>query len=859
VAAELGARPLPQSVEAEASLLGAILLDASLLDGVRTLVRPDDLSRETHRAIYRAIIELAESGREPSFAAVTDTLRRKNELDAAGGPAAIVALIEGTPSPGHVRGYAAVVERTSILRRIIGAAQEMMRLALSSDEPRAAVEQAQQFLFRVSERRLHREVVTLREALDGYFAAMDEQNEQGRGPALTTGFPSLDGLLGGGLHPGDLVIVAGRPGMGKTSFALNVMRNAALHQDAVAAAFSLEMTEEDLTLRLLSSLAEIDGGRLRRGALDMEELKAISHASGELMQRQIFVEECTRLDVTDVLTHARKLQVRQGRLDLIVIDYLQLMEGASGEDENRVQELGSITRGLKAIARELEVPVVALSQLSRQIERRTGGEPKLSDLRECVTGDTRVIDADSGRLVPVKDLRPGARILAIDEVQTVAPFRVEDVWSTGVKPVFRVTSQTGRTISATANHPFLTPTGWQRLEELSRGDLVATPMRLCDAGAERPELTNRCRLLGYLAGDGNYQKWRAVGFISSDPATFADVLSIVTANWPEVVSRPKSKPTDNYQEAEFSRTYKNGYGRPYGNPLREWLRDVGVHGQRDVTKRVPAFVFEAGQVGAANFLAGYLETDGSVKTRVARGRRRWQAHFDTVSHGLALDVQALLLKLGIIATVGTPRLSPKGRWPIYRVSVNEALPNLSRFAELIPARGRKGDLLRRMLATTQRRETGPGVFALPNELSVRLASRGVGWRDQGKAMRRSTAASYAERSSDPVLHMFAASDLLWEPIRSIEPAGEEEVFDLRVPGSGNFIADGFVVHNSGALEQDADIVIFLWKRERARAGEPIVPILDVRVAKHRHGPTGDFQLYFDHEYTRFRELAAQTS
>jgi replicative DNA helicase len=142
------------------------------------------------------------------------------------------------------------------------------------------------------------------------------------------------------------------------------------------------MTEEDLTLRLLSSLAEIDGGRLRRGALDGEELKSINHASAQLMQRQIFIEECTRLDVTDVLTHARKLQVRQGRLDLVVIDYLQLMEGASGGDDNRVQELGSISRGLKAIARELDVPVIALSQLSRQIERRAGGEPKLSDLRE---------------------------------------------------------------------------------------------------------------------------------------------------------------------------------------------------------------------------------------------------------------------------------------------------------------------------------------------------------------------------------------------------------------------------------------------------------------------------------------------
>lgn len=380
--AEFEPRPLPQNPEAEASILGSLLLDPSVLEQVRGHVQPEDFSREAHRKIYRAILALVDSGREPTFQHLTELLRERKELDEAGGPAAIVALIEGTPSPAHVRGYASVVERGAMLRRIIGAAQEMMRLALTAGDAKEAVRKAQQLLFQVSESRLHREVVGLGDALQQLFAGIEEQNEQGRGPALTTGFGSLDALLGGGLHSGDLVIVAGRPGMGKTSFALNVMRNAALTSEAVCGVFSLEMTEEDLTLRLLSGLAEIDGGRLRRGALDEEELRAITHASSQLMQRQIFIEECTRLDITDVLTHARKLQVRQGRLDLLIIDYLQLMEGAAGGDENRVQEVASITRGLKAVARELDVPVVVISQLSRQIERRAGGEPKLSDLRE---------------------------------------------------------------------------------------------------------------------------------------------------------------------------------------------------------------------------------------------------------------------------------------------------------------------------------------------------------------------------------------------------------------------------------------------------------------------------------------------
>ncbi len=378
---EPGTRTLPESPEAEASLLGSLLLDPERLVDLRPSIRPDDFSREAHRLIYRALCDLADEHRELTFQAVTELLASRAELEPAGGASAIVALIHATPAASHVHGYASAVERAGLLRRLIGAAQEIARLALTRDDAQEAIRAAQQVLFAVSESRLHREVVTLDQTLRELFQAIEEQNETGRERAVPTGFDSLDELLGAGLHPGDLVIVAGRPGLGKTSFALNVLRNAALRSEATCAIFSLEMTEEDLTLRLLSSLVEIDGGRLRRGALDMDELQAIAQASSQLMQRRIYIEECTRLSTTDVLTHARKLQARAG-LGLIVIDYLQLMEGVGGPDDSRVQEIGEITRGLKGIARELEVPIVLLSQLNRLIERRAGGEPKLSDLRE---------------------------------------------------------------------------------------------------------------------------------------------------------------------------------------------------------------------------------------------------------------------------------------------------------------------------------------------------------------------------------------------------------------------------------------------------------------------------------------------
>ncbi len=848
---DVGARPLPQSPEAEASLLGALLLDPERLADIRERLRDDDFSREAHRRAYRAICDLADAGTSPSFQALVDLLRERGELEAAGGAPALVALIESTPAAAHVRGYATVVERTSVLRRLIRAAQDIARLALTRSDAQEALARAQQLLFEIGESRLHREVVSVGRALRDFFESVEQLNERGVDRALPSGFGTLDTLLGGGLHPGDLVVVAGRPGLGKTTLALNVARNAALVRDAKCAIFSLEMTEEDLTLRLLSSLAEIDGGRLRRGALDEDELQAISQASSQLMRRGIFIEECTRLTVSDVLAHSRKLQAREG-LDLIVIDYLQLMEGGSGDDENRVQEIGSITRGLKAVARELAVPLVLVSQLSRQIERRAGGEPKLSDLRECVTGDTRVVDADTGQWTAVRDLVPGMRVLAMDKDQKIRPFILADVWSTGVKPVFRVTTELGRTIRATANHPFFTPDGWKELSELRPGDVVATALRLPPHGQERPEWAERCRLLGYLAGDGSYLDGHHVGFSSSDRESFSDVIGIVTTEWPDVQPRLQDFAPDCFV-AEFARPYEDGRGRKHGNPLREWLREVGVLGEVAWTKHVPDFVFRAGVAGAQNYLAGYLATDGCIKRRHHGPGSTWAVHFDTTSRQLAIDVNALLTRLGVVASLDRGRFNSKSKRPIYRLSLSAVASNLERFMQCIPAHGEKTTLMQRLLAELPRSETRPGPFGLPREISLYLSSLDAGWRDQGRRMRRSTAVHWAERAGNRVLRTYAESDLLWERIREITPAGEEEVFDLFVPGAGTFLANGIVVKNSGAIEQDADIVIFLWKHELQR-DQSMVPVIDVRVAKHRNGPTGDFQLVFEHEYARFRDL-----
>jgi replicative DNA helicase len=372
-------KPPPENPEAEASLLGAVLIDHSLYAPyVRGRITPPDLSRDNHKLVLAAMERVALRGDAISFETVQQELAAAGELQAAGGAQFLVGLMQNVPTVAHAETYATIVARTAQLRRLIGAANEIARLALMREDARGAVEDAQKLLFSVSEASLHRDIVTLDVALDRYIQHIEERGDDEH-VGVPTGLKTLDAKTGG-LQPSDLILVAGRPGLGKTSLALCFIEYAALHAGKTCAIFSLEMSELQLVQRLISMVAEIDGNRIRRGRLSLPELQAISDASGRLQQAQIFVEESSRLTVTDILAKSRRLQAERGALDLIVIDYLQLIEGA-GDDENRVQEVAQISRALKAIARELEVPVVALSQLSRQIETR-GTEPMLSDLRE---------------------------------------------------------------------------------------------------------------------------------------------------------------------------------------------------------------------------------------------------------------------------------------------------------------------------------------------------------------------------------------------------------------------------------------------------------------------------------------------
>jgi replicative DNA helicase len=373
----------PQNIEAEQSVLGSLLIDRDAVIKVATFLRPEDFYREAHGVIYGAILDLHDRRQPLDFVTLCDELERKGQLEEVGGASYIASLINVVPTAIHVEHYGRIVERTATLRRLIGAAGRIAGIAYeSTDELDQVLDQAEQILFGISQRRLAQELVPISKLLGDYYDRIDYlHHHRGEVFGLSTGFPDLDKLLGG-FQPSDLIIVAGRPSMGKTSLALSIVQNAALKHRARVAIFSLEMSGEQLVQRLISSETGIDSQRLRAGLIDDRELEMVAKAIGDLSEAAIFVDDSAVASPMEIRTKARRLYAELG-LDLLVIDYLQLMTGGAGvRVENRVQEISYISRTLKGLARELNLPVVALSQLSRAVEARQDRRPILSDLRE---------------------------------------------------------------------------------------------------------------------------------------------------------------------------------------------------------------------------------------------------------------------------------------------------------------------------------------------------------------------------------------------------------------------------------------------------------------------------------------------
>ena len=621
-------------------------------------------------------------------------------------------------------------------------------------------------------------------------------------------------------------------------------------------------------MRMITSEARVNFQRLRTGQIGQEEINRLVAAVAKLSDAPIFTDDSGSLSVLDLKARARRLK-KDKDIGLVIVDYLQLMRGSSARfnPDNRVQEVSEISRSMKALAKELEIPVIAISQLSRGVENRSDKRPQMADLRECVTGDTLVLTTDGVR-IPIREL-VGKRVdvWAMSPEGRIVSATSDRVWSAGGKPVMRVTLASGRTIRATAEHRLYGAGTWSLVGDLKPGDRLAVARGIPENRSPVVWPEEHIALLGHLVGDGSY--------LANQPMKYT------------TASEENSRAVENAAKNSFGVTVKRYAGRGNWHQLlitgngdrwhpagvNRWLRDLGIHGQRSHEKRLPPEVFRFGKGQIGLLLRHLWATDGSIGCRGAGSKGAPRVYFSTASEGLASDVAALLLRLGIVARIRSVRKT--GHRPVFTVDVSGSVQQ-ARFLDSVGAFGPRSEPARRLRGVLESVVPNTNADTLPREVFDRVKAamqeQGISQRTMA-AMRgtsyggsahfkfapsRAVVAGYAEILEDDVLRLWAESDLFWDRVVDIRPDGMEEVFDLTVPGPASWLADGIVSHNSGAIEQDSDQILFIYREEvysKEKTPQEEKGVAEIIVGKNRSGPIRDVKLAFLSQFTRFEDLA----
>jgi replicative DNA helicase len=861
-------RQPPQDLGAEQSVLGGMLLSKDAIADVVEVLRPDDFYRPAHQTVYETILDLYGRGEPADAITVSSELQRRGDLIRLGGLPYLHTLIATVPTAANAAFYAEIVAEKAVLRRLVEAGTRIVQLGYHGDqgaEVNEIVDRAQAAIYDVTERSTSEDYVPLEELLQPTMDEIDAIASRG-GVALgvPTGFVDLDAATNG-LHPGQMIVVAARPGLGKSTLGLDFARSCSVRHGLTSAVFSLEMSKSEIVMRLLSAEARIRLADMRAGRMSDDDWTRMARRMSEISEAPLFIDDSPNLTLMEIRAKARRLKQRHD-LKLVILDYLQLM--TSGRRvESRQQEVSEFSRQIKLLAKELEVPVVAISQLNRGPEQRTDKRPMLSDLREsgCLTVDTRLLRADTGAEVTLGELlESGARdvpLWSLDERLRLVSRPMSSVFSSGVKEVFRLQLASGREVRATGNHPFLTVDGWCPLTELTVGDGLAAPRRVPVPVCPESLPAERIVLLAQLIGSAATvrQPLRsarpAPGSSAEDVAPPAGVAPRVDGG---VGGRAAG--TALRLPAPFHLTP----GRH--NALANWVERLGLVGVRAHRRFVPEPVFALPDAELALFLRQLWAVDGTVgwDARARRGR----VAFTSTSRRLVDDVSRLLLRFGVLGRIGRTRKAvSRDRWHL-RITESE---HQRLFVRSIGVHPEQRAAARHIDRDLQQIADDTPVDTIPDQVWGRVqqvlaarrmthagldAARGsrfcgrTGWRHAPSRSRLALASALLQ---DAELELAAVNDVYWDPIVEITSLGEQAVYDATVPGTHNFVADGIAVHNS--IEQDADMVILLHRPDAFERDDPRAGEADLILAKHRNGPTSTITVAHQLHYSRFADLA----
>ncbi|MFB9376066.1 replicative DNA helicase [Kineococcus gynurae] len=871
---EVGAEPYermpPQDIAAEQGVLGGMMLSKDAIADVVEVLKGVDFYRPAHELIYEAILDLYGRGEPADPVTVSAELTNRNELARVGGTPYLHDLISTVPTAANAGFYARIVRERAVLRRLVEAGTRIVQMGYGADggDVDAIVNSAQAEVYAVTEKRVKEDYAPLGDIIEAAIDEIEASSHRGEGMVgVPTGFADLDQLTNG-LHPGQMIVIAARPAVGKSTLGLDIARAASIKHGLASVIFSLEMGRNEISMRLLSAEARIPLQNMRKGTMREEDWTKLARTMGSVSEAPLYIDDSPNMSLMEIRSKCRRLK-QKADLKLVIVDYLQLM--TSGKRvESRQQEVSEFSRALKLLAKEIEVPVIALSQLNRGPEQRTDKKPQMSDLREsgCLTASTRVLRADTGAETTMGDLfAAGARdvpVWSLDDSLRYVRRHLTHVFSTGTKPVLRLRTTSGKVVRATANHPFLTYEGWTALGDLAIGQRIGVPRHVPGPEHVVTWADDRVVLLAHLLGDGSFVRRQPLRYASVDEENLDAVTDAARTAFGIAAVR------DEFAAARCTTLrlpapYRLARGRR--NPVAEWLDGMELFGLRSHEKFVPAEVAGLPKRQIALFLRHIWATDGSVTVNASGTSGR--IYYASTSRRLVDDLARLLLRFGISARVrkATPKAQYRAGWTLDVSGVDDQ----RRFLQEIGVHGARGRRAEALLAVVRDKTSNPNVDTVPVQVWDRvrevLVEKGMTHREFAAAMgtafcgstlwkrapSRQRLGRVAELLDDAALDVLAVNDLLWDEIVEIEPDGVEEVFDATVLGGHNFVADGVAVHNS--IEQDADMVILLhredmYEKESPRAGEA-----DFIVAKHRNGPTDTITVAFQGHYSRFVDMA----
>jgi replicative DNA helicase len=652
-----------------------------------------------------------------------------------------------------------------------------------------------------------------------------------------------------------------------STLALDIARAAAVKHRQATVMFSLEMSRNELTMRLLSAESRVPLHAMRTGQLSEEDWTRLARRMSEVVDAPLFIDDSPNMSMMEIRAKCRRLKQRQD-LRMVIVDYLQLMTSPR-RVENRQQEVSEMSRSLKLLAKEIDVPVVAISQLNRGPEQRNDKRPLLSDLREsgCLTAGTRILRADTGAEVTLGDLllsgEQDVPVWSLDERLRLVPRTMTRAFPSGVKKVFRVRLRSGREVEATTNHPFLTYEGWRPLGDLGAGTRVAVPRHVPTPLALREMPEPEVIMLAHLLGDGSFVRGRPIRYASTDEENLVAVTEAATHFG--VTGVRDDHAAARCTSLRLPAPFRLARGRR--NPIAAWLDSLGLFGLRSHEKFVPGPVFSLPKRQLALFLRHLWATDGCVWWDHKVGQAR--IYYSSTSRRMTDDVARLLMRFNVMTRV--KEINKDGYRPCYHLLVYGA-ENQLRFLDDVGVHG-----ARAVMAETARQNLvvirgNTNLDTIPREVWGRVRSvlaerqmtqrefaAAVGTQYCGSTMwkhapSRDRLARVAAVLDDAELEMVATNDVFWDEVSSVESLGEQPVYDATVLGTHNFVANGICLHNS--IEQDSDVVILLhredaYERESPRAGEA-----DLIVAKHRNGPTTTVTVAFQGHYSRFVDMAS---